>query len=120
MIKKILVCGAGGFIGHHLVKNLKKQGHYVVGVDLKNPEYEPTDADEFYLYYLREQDLVRQLITSDIDTIYQLAADMGGAGYIFTGNNDADIMHNSALINLNILDNLKFDLINIEFSTQWL
>jgi len=103
-MSKILVCGAGGFIGHHLVKSLKNQGHYVVGADLKHPEYKPTDADEFYLYDLREQDLVRQLITSDIDTIYQLAADMGGAGYIFTGNNDADIMHNSALINLNILE----------------
>jgi len=103
-MSKVLVCGAGGFIGHHLVKSLKKQGHYVVGADLKNPEYEPTDADEFYLYDLREQDLVRKLIGSDIDTIYQLAADMGGAGYIFTGNNDADIMHNSALINLNILE----------------
>jgi GDP-D-mannose 3', 5'-epimerase len=103
-MSKVLVCGAGGFIGHHLVKSLKKQGHYVVGVDLKNPEYEPTDADKFYLYDLREQDLVRKLISPDIDTIYQLAADMGGAGYIFTGNNDADIMHNSALINLNILE----------------
>jgi len=102
--KKMLVCGAGGFIGHHLVKSLKAQGHYVIGADLKNPEYEPTAADEFYLYDLREQDLVRKLVTSDIDTIYQLAADMGGAGYIFTGNNDADIMHNSALINLNIVE----------------
>ena len=101
---KVLVCGAGGFIGHHLVNSLKKQGHYVVGVDLKNPEYEATQADEFYLYDLREQDRVRKLVTPEIDTIYQLAADMGGAGYIFTGNNDADIMHNSALINLNILE----------------
>ena len=104
MQKKMLVCGAGGFIGHHLVKSLKAQGHYVIGADLKNPEYEPTTADEFYLYDLREQDLVRKLVTSDIDTIYQLAADMGGAGYIFTGDNDADIMHNSALINLNIVE----------------
>ena len=104
MQKKMLVCGAGGFIGHHLVKSLKSQGHYVIGADLKNPEYETTAADEFYLYDLREQDLVRKLVTGDIDTIYQLAADMGGAGYIFTGDNDADIMHNSALINLNIAE----------------
>lgn len=101
---KVLVCGAGGFIGHHLVNSLKAQGHYVVGADLKRPEYEATQADEFYLYDLREQYLARKLVTPDIDTIYQLAADMGGAGYIFTGNNDADIMHNSALININILE----------------
>lgn len=99
---KMLVCGAGGFIGTHLVTSLKKQGHYVIGADLKYPEYTQTDADEFYQYDLRDQTLVEKLITSDIDTIYQLAADMGGAGYIFTGENDADIMHNSATINLNI------------------
>lgn len=99
---KMLVCGAGGFIGTHLVTSLKKQGHYVIGADLKYPEYTQTDADEFYQYDLRNQSLVEKLVTSDIDTIYQLAADMGGAGYIFTGENDADIMHNSATINLNI------------------
>lgn len=103
-MKKILVCGAGGFIGHHLVTSLKAQGHYVIGADLKSPEYESSRADEFYLYDLREQDLVRKLVTTGIDTIFQLAADMGGAGYIFVGDNDADIMHNSALINLNILE----------------
>jgi len=101
-MSKVLVCGAGGFIGSHLVTNLKAQGHYVIGADLKRPEYSPTDADEFYQYDLRDQALVKKLITTDIDTIYQLAADMGGAGYIFTGDNDADIMHNSAMINLNI------------------
>lgn len=99
---KMLVCGAGGFIGTHLVTSLKKQGHYVIGADLKFPEYTQTDADEFYQYDLRDQKLVAELITPDIDTIYQLAADMGGAGYIFTGENDADIMHNSATINLNV------------------
>ena len=101
-MSKVLVCGAGGFIGSHLVTSLKAKGHYVIGADLKRPEYSPTDADEFYQYDLRDQALVKKLITSDIDTIYQLAADMGGAGYIFTGDNDADIMHNSAMINLNI------------------
>jgi nucleoside-diphosphate-sugar epimerase len=101
-MSKVLVCGAGGFIGSHLVTSLKAQGHYVIGADLKRPEYSPTDADEFYQYDLRDQQLVKKLITGNIDTIYQLAADMGGAGYIFTGDNDADIMHNSAMINLNI------------------
>jgi len=101
-MKKILVCGAGGFIGTHLVTSLKKKGFYVIGADLKYPEYSKTDADEFYVMDLRVQTNVEKLLTSDIYEIYQLAADMGGAGYIFTGDNDADIMHNSAIINLNI------------------
>jgi nucleoside-diphosphate-sugar epimerase len=104
MTKKVLVCGAGGFIGGHLVTSLKAQGHYVIGADIKCHEYKQTDADEFHQVDLRNQHLVRQLITPDIDTVYQLAADMGGAGYIFTGDNDADIMHNSASININIVD----------------
>jgi nucleoside-diphosphate-sugar epimerase len=102
--KKILVCGAGGFIGSHLVESLKNQGHYVIGVDLNFPKYKLSAADEFYQCDLREQKTVRQLVTAEIDTIYQLAADMGGAGYIFTGENDADIMHNSVLININIVE----------------
>jgi nucleoside-diphosphate-sugar epimerase len=101
--KKILVCGAGGFIGYHLVKDLKRQGHYVVGADIKRPLYAKTDADEFYLYDLRNPVLVEILITGDIDEIYQLAADMGGTGYIGTGEHDSDIMHNSAMINLNVI-----------------
>jgi len=100
---KVLVCGAGGFIGTHLVKSLKAKGHYVVGADLKHPAYCETSADEFHLVDLRNQNSVAELLTDDIFEIYQLAADMGGAGYIFTGDNDADIMHNSASINLNIL-----------------
>jgi len=100
---KILVCGAGGFIGTHLVTSLKKQGHYVIGVDLKYPEYTNTDADEFHILDLRNQFAVEQLISSDLQEVYQLAADMGGAGYIFTGKNDADIMYNSATINLNVI-----------------
>lgn len=105
-MKKILVCGAGGFVGTHLVTSLKKQGHYVIGADLKYPEYTTTDADKFYICDLRNQNSVSELITEDIDEIYQLAADMGGAGYIFVGDNDADIMHNSATINLNILNEM--------------
>jgi nucleoside-diphosphate-sugar epimerase len=106
-MKKILVCGAGGFIGSHLVESLKQQGHYVIGADLKYPLYSESPADEFRIMDLRNQRIVEQLITSDIDEIYQLAADMGGAGYIFTGEHDADIMHNSAMINLNILDEMQ-------------
>lgn len=106
-MKKIVVCGAGGFIGSHLVTDLKRQGHYVIGADLKYPEFSESDADEFYIMDLREQHNVRRLIQSDITEIYQLAADMGGAGYIFTGQHDADIMHNSAMINLNILDEMR-------------
>jgi GDP-D-mannose 3',5'-epimerase len=107
-MKKVLVCGAGGFIGGHLVRSLKAQGHYVVGADLKLPEFGPTAADEFHQVDLRNQRQVTKLITPDTDEIYQLAADMGGAGFVFVGNNDADIMHNSALINLNILHEITF------------
>jgi nucleoside-diphosphate-sugar epimerase len=106
-MKKILVCGGGGFIGSHLVETFKKQGYYVIGADLKYPEYSESSADEFRIMDLRNQRNVEQLITSDIDEVYQLAADMGGAGYIFTGEHDADIMHNSAMINLNILDEMQ-------------
>lgn len=101
-MKKVIVCGAGGFIGTHLVNSLKQKGFYVIGADLKYPEYSTTTADEFYQIDLRDPLKVAELITSDVYEIYQLAADMGGAGYIFTGENDADIMHNSAMINLNV------------------
>jgi nucleoside-diphosphate-sugar epimerase len=107
-MKKVLVCGAGGFIGSHLVRSLKAQGHYVVGADLKLPEFSTTVADEFYQIDLRNQRQITKLITPDMAEIYQLAADMGGAGFVFVGNNDADIMHNSALINLNILHEITF------------
>lgn len=105
-MKRILVCGAGGFIGHHLVKKLVSQGHHVIGADLYHPAYEKTSAHEFYVVDLRDQRIVKHLLSQAIDEIYQLAADMGGAGYIFTGDNDADIMHNSCQINLNILDSM--------------
>jgi len=104
MQKTALVCGAGGFIGGHLVKRLKSEGFWVRGVDLKTNEYGETQADDFVVGDLREQAVVRSIVDRRFDEVYQLAADMGGAGYIFTGENDADIMHNSATINLNVLD----------------
>jgi nucleoside-diphosphate-sugar epimerase len=101
--KAAMVCGAGGFIGHHLVRRLKREGFWVRGVDLKFPRFSETDADDFVIGDLRDQYVVRQVIDRRFDEIYQLAADMGGAGYIFTGEHDADVMHNSATINLNVL-----------------
>ena len=102
--RRILVTGAGGFIGHHLVVRLKREGHWVRGVDLKSPEFSPTTADDFVIGDLRDADLCRDVVDQSFSEVYQLAADMGGAGFVFTGENDADIMHNSALINLNILE----------------
>ncbi len=104
MTKTALVCGAGGFIGGHLVRRLKKEGFWVRGVDLKFNEFSETEADDFVVGDLREQEFVRSVIDRRFDEVYQLAADMGGAGYIFTGENDANVMHNSATINLNVLD----------------
>lgn len=103
-MKKALVCGAGGFIGGHLVKYLKSKGYWVRGVDLKYNEFHRVDeiADHFVIGDLRDPYVVAALIDEEMDEIYQLAADMGGAGFVFTGENDADIMHNSAMINLNI------------------
>ena len=98
-----LVCGAGGFIGSNLVKRLKKEGYWVRGIDLKYPEFSKTKADDFVIGDLRNPDICRYVLDQPFDEVYQLAADMGGAGYVFTGDNDADIMHNSALINLNML-----------------
>jgi GDP-D-mannose 3',5'-epimerase len=101
-MKKTIVLGAGGFIGSHLVKRLKKEGDHVIAVDLKLPEFGVSQADEFIQGDLRDYSFVDKVISNDIDELYQLAADMGGAGYVFTGGHDADIMHNSALINLNV------------------
>jgi GDP-D-mannose 3', 5'-epimerase len=120
-MKTALVCGAGGFIGSHLVKRLKSEGYWVRGVDLKYPEFSKSEADEFLCYDLRDPrnvEAVMRLNTikkfsylpahfdthEPFDEVYQLAADMGGAGYIFTGEHDADIMHNSAIINLNVCE----------------
>ncbi len=103
-MKKALVCGAGGFIGSHMVKRLKKEGFWVRGTDLKYPRYEDTPADDFVIGDLRDPYFCKQVIDQKFDEIYQFAADMGGAGFIFVGTNDANIMHNSATVNLNILD----------------
>jgi len=123
-MKTALVLGAGGFIGNHMVKRLKKDGYWVRGVDLKYPEFDKTVADHFVVRDLRDYGSVKEVIgyagscrdpyqtwsrafDKSFDEIYQFAADMGGAGYIFTGEHDADVMHNSATINLNVLDALK-------------
>jgi len=103
-MKTALVCGAGGFIGSHLVKKLKQQGFWVRGVDIKYPEFAETHADDFCIGDLRDPHLCAHMIDRKFDEVYQLAADMGGAGFVFIGDNDADIMHNSALINLNVLE----------------
>ena len=105
-MKKALVCGAGGFIGSHLVRRLKKDGYCVRGVDLKYPEFSKTEADEFIKGDLRNLSIV-DVCVDGVDEIYQLAADMGGADFIFTGLNDSEIMHNSAMVNLNIVDSMK-------------
>ena len=111
-MKKALVLGAGGFIGSHMVKRLKDEGYWVRGVDLKIPEFSPTMADEYYIRDLRNHELVKDSLTLSapdfaFDEVYQFAADMGGAGFVFTGDHDADIMHNSVTINLNVLDNQR-------------
>lgn len=122
--KTALVLGAGGFIGSHMVKRLKSEGYWVRGVDIKHPEFSPTEADEFVLYDLRSVRNVEAVMRLNraqefsyipkafdeelqFNEIYQFAADMGGAGYVFTGENDASIMHNSAIINLNVLNHIK-------------
>ncbi|MEE9374575.1 MAG: NAD-dependent epimerase/dehydratase family protein [Saprospiraceae bacterium] len=102
-MKKALVCGSGGFIGGHLTKRLKGEGYWVRGVDIKKHDFENDHSDEFILGDLRKHGICKRAI-KNVDVVFQLAADMGGAGYLFTGDNDAEVMHNSALINLNILD----------------
>ncbi len=122
--KTALVLGAGGFIGSHMVRRLKKEGYWVRGVDVKYPEYSQTQADEFIMGDLTDQVFAKKVVQfvgygnnfhktipseyiEPFDEIYQFAADMGGAGYIFTGDHDADVMNNSASINLNILRSVK-------------
>ncbi len=106
-MKKAIVCGAGGFIGGHLVKRLKNEGFWVRGVDIKFPEYDETAADDFIQGDLRDLNLCHRAFDQNFDEVYQLAADMGGAGFVFTGENDAEIMHNSATINLNVLETCR-------------
>lgn len=109
-IKKALVLGAGGFIGSHMVRRLRSEGYWVRGVDVKYPEYSLTEANEFIIGDLTNQDFTQKIVevhNESFNEIYQFAADMGGAGYIFTGNHDADVMNNSATINLNVLRSMK-------------
>lgn len=103
-MKKALVCGAGGFIGGHMVKRLKSEGYWVRGVDIKRHEFCEPPADDFVVGDLRDPRIVADVIDEGMGEIYQFAADMGGAGYIFTGEHDANVMHNSALCNLNVVD----------------
>ena len=105
--KAALVCGAGGFIGSHMVKRLKKEGYWVRGADVKYPDFSISEADEFMVGDLTDQIFAEEVTNKFFDEIYQFAAEMGGAGYIFTGDHDADVMNNSATINLNILRNVK-------------
>ena len=102
-MKKAVVMGAGGFIGSHMVNRLKSEGFWVRGVDLKHTEFSTSQADDFVIGDLRNPDVVKNVIDQDMDLVYQFAADMGGAGYIFTGDNDANVMHNSGLVNLNVV-----------------
>ena len=104
-MKRILVCGAGGFIGGAMVARLKAEGNWVRGVDIKNHEFLPMSriADQYILCDLRDRGAC-EIVTKDVDEVYQFAADMGGAGFVFTGENDAEIMHNYSTINLNVLE----------------
>lgn len=118
-MKAALVLGAGGFIGGHLVRRLVAEGFWVRGVDLKFHEHAETQADDFVIGDLRDPQIVRGVIDRRFDEVYQLAADMGGAGYIFTGENDAEIMHNSATINLNVVDAChKRNIANVFYSSS--
>lgn len=103
-MRTALVCGGGGFIGHHMVRRLVAEGYWVRAVDLKYPKFDPTDAHDFVVADLRDPAVCRAVVDRRFDEVFQYAADMGGAGFVFTGENDADIMHNSGLINLNMIE----------------
>lgn len=127
-MKKALVLGAGGFIGSHMVKSLKKKGYWVRGVDLKYPEFGKTAADDFVIGDLRKFEVVTEVMLApnqnkdgedSFDEVYQFAADMGGAGYVFVGDNDADIMHNSAMINLHVAEwAVKYNIKELFYSSS--
>lgn len=104
-MRRVLVCGASGFIGNHLVNFLKSKGYYVLATDVKKPLFSKSQADDFLLGDLREPSFVSRAINEPFDEVYQMATDMGGAGYLFSGENDANVMYNSAVINLNVLKN---------------
>lgn len=118
-MRKVLVLGAGGFIGSHLVASLKSKGYYVIGADLVYPKFQQSQADEFHKVDLRDAAAMDCIVTADIFEIYQLAADMGGAGYLFTGVNDAGIMLNSISINVNVIQAmLKKSIKRVFFSSS--
>ena len=117
-MRKVIVLGAGGFIGGHLVNRLKAAGHYVVGVDIREQEFTSAAPHEFIQGDLRDQRFTQSLFTQAFDEVYQLAADMGGAAYIFTGMHDADIMHNSVQINLNVAEALKHTQTKLFYSSS--
>ena len=127
-MKKALVLGAGGFIGSHLVKKLKREGFWVRGVDLNYPEFGETKADDFIIGDLRDSSIVKEVMWApgqkksnegSFDEVYQFAADMGGAGYVFVGVHDADIMHNSAMINLNVAEHaVKHEIKKLFYSSS--
>jgi nucleoside-diphosphate-sugar epimerase len=118
-MKSALILGAGGFIGGHLAKRLKSEKFFVRGVDLKRNDFSHGSADDFVMGDLRDQNFVNSVIDQHFDEVYQLAADMGGAGYIFTGENDASVMHNSAKININVLEACyKRSISNIFYSSS--
>jgi nucleoside-diphosphate-sugar epimerase len=102
--RKALVCGAGGFIGSHMVRRLRAEGYWVLGADLKRPDFSASEAHDFVVADLRLRESWDAILDEGVDEVYQFAADMGGAGYIFTGANDAHVMHNSAMINLHAAD----------------
>lgn len=106
-MKRSAVLGGGGFIGNHLVTYLTNRGHYVLAVDLKTPNFSTSQSQDYFIGDLRDQNFVESLDLDTYDEVYQLAADMGGAGYIFSGNHDADIVHNSVSINLNVVEAVK-------------
>lgn len=120
-MKNILVCGAGGFIGNHLVTQLKTEDNYIIGVDRKNPEYSNSDADRFIIGDLRDPVFVKEVFLGEerFDEVYQLAAELGGAEYVFTGENDYTIMSNSARININIIENcIRYNIPRVFYSSS--
>lgn len=116
--KKIIVTGAGGFIGSHMVRHLKNEGHWVRGVDLKYPEFNRSEADEFIIGDLSLEETAKKVFTNDLDDCFAFAAQMGGANFVFTKENDADIIYESTLINLYTAKYCSINNIKVLFSSS--